>query len=238
MSNMGFIVGGYYLIQATETKGWINEKFFPPIIWSVSHHICEIYPESWIFTWTSDDGSAKERERNQEILNLDDDAFHALQLEFDDLFNQDKFGFPNVFLSLALARNFCKRYLTHISNIKLLSIALADEYWEQFIQKTIPGKNMGEYAIRIKLRERGVVEPEAVFKGFEVLGYDHGQFCSYICNSLQDDYSKKLGVSLNKNGFIENYDEARKAAEYTMSDEVKAEPYLWFPWLISEYSIV
>ena len=76
-----------------------------------------------------------------------------------------------------------------------------------------------------------------MFRGFEVLGYDHGQFGSYICNSLQDDYSKKFGISLNKNGFIENYNDARKATEYTMSDEAKAEPYLWFPWLISEYSI-
>jgi hypothetical protein len=234
---MEFIIGGYYLIQATESKAWMNEKFFPPMIWSASHHICEIYPQSWIFTWTSDDVSAKERKRNQEILELDDDAFHSLQLEFDNLFNQDEFGFPNVFFSLVLARNFYRRYLKHLSNIKLLSIALPDEYWEQFIQETVPGKNMGENGIRIKLRARHSVEPEAMFKGFEVLGYDNSQFCSYICNSLEDDYSKKLSISLNKNGFIENYDDARKAAQYTMLDETQAEPYLWFPWLISEYSI-
>lgn len=231
---MEFIIGGYYLIQATESKKWMNEKFFPPLIWSASRHICEIYPESWILPWASDDVSAKE---NQEILELDDAEFKALQLEFNNLFNQDEFGFPNVFLSLAVARNFHGRYLKHLSNIKLLSIALADEYWEEFIQETEPGKNMGEPGIRIKLRSRHSVEPEAMFKGFEVSGYDHGQFCSYICNSLQEDYSKKFGISLNKNGFIESYDDARKAADYTMLDETKAEPYLWFPWLISEYSM-
>jgi hypothetical protein len=229
-----FIIGGYYLIQATESKKWMNEKFFPTLIWSASRHICEIYPESWILPWVSDDVSATE---NQEILELDDAEFKALQLEFNNLFNQDEFGFPNVFLSPAVARNFHGRYLKHLSNIRLLSIALADEYWEEFIQETEPGKNMGEYGIRTKLRARRSVEPEAVFKGFEVLGYDHGQFCSYICNSLQDDYSKKFGISLNKNGFIESYDDARKAADYTMLDETKAEPYLWFPWLISEYSM-
>ena len=234
---MEFIVGGYYLIQGTEPKEWMNEKFFPPLVWSASHHICESYPDSWIFTWTSDEGSAKERERNQEILKLDNDAFHSLQLEYDNLFNKAEFGFPNVFYNPALARNFYSKYLSNLSNIKLLSIALADEYWEQFIQETIPGKNMGEHGIRTKLRASQSVEPEAMFRGFEVLGYDHGQFCSYICNSLQDDYSKKFGISLNKNGFIENYNDARKATEYTMSDEAKAEPYLWFPWLISEYSI-
>lgn len=233
---MDFIIGGYYLIQATESKKWMNEKFFPPLIWSASHHICEIYPDSWILSWVSDDVSAKERERNQEILKLDDDSFHALQLEFDDLFNKDEFGFPNLFLSLAVARDFQGRYLKHLSNIKLLSIALSDEYWEEFIQETVQGENMGEHGIRTKLRARRSVEPEAVFNGFEVLGYNHGQFCSYICNSLQEDYSKNFGISLNKDGLIEDYNDARKAAEYTMSDEAKAEPYLWFPWLISEYS--
>src|SRR5687767_4074206 len=179
---MEFIVGGYYLIQATESKKWMNEKFFPPLIWSASRHICEIYPDSWILPWVSDDVSAKE---NQEILELDDDAFHSLQLEFNNLFDQDEFGFPNVFFSLALARNFHGRYLKHLSNIKLLGIALADEYWEEFIQETVPGKNMGENGIRIKLRARHSIEPEAMFRGFGVLGYDHGQFCTYICNSLQ-----------------------------------------------------
>ena len=232
---MEFIVGGYYLIQATESKKWMNEEFFPPLIWSASHHICEIYPDSWILPWVSDDNSAKERERNQEILKLDDDAFHALQLEFNDLFNQDEFGFPNVFLSPAVARNFHVRYLKHLSNIKLLSIALADECWEEFIQETEPGENMGEHGIRTELHARRSIEPETTFMGFEVLSYNYGQFCSYICNSLQDDYSKKFGISLNKDGLIEDYNDARKAAEYTMSDEAKAEPYLWFPWLISEY---
>ena len=234
---MEFIIGGYYLIQATESKKWRNEEFFPPIIWSASHHICEIYPDSWILPWVLDDHSAKKREHNQEILNLDDEAFHALQVEFNDLFNKDEFGFPNVFPSLAVARNFHGRYLKHLSNIKLLSISLADEYWEEFIQETEPGESMGEHGIRLKLRSRYSVEPEAMFKGFDILGYDHGQFCSYICNSLQDDYSQKFGVSLNQNGFIENYEDARKAADYTMLDETKAEPYLWFPWLISEYSV-
>ena len=234
---MEFIVGGYYLIQATESKKWINEKFFPPLIWSASHHICEIYPDNWILPWVSDDHSARERERNQEILKLDNNALHSLQLEFNNLFNKDEFGFPNLFLSLAVARDFHGKYLKHLSNIKLLSIALADEYWGEFIQETVQGENMGEHGIRTKLRARRLIEPEAVFKGFEVLGYNYGQFCSYICNSLQDIYSTKFRISLNKNGFIENYNDAQKAAEYTMSKEAKAEPYLWFPWLISEYSI-
>ena len=177
----------------------MNEKFFPPLIWSASRHICEIYPESWILPWVSDDVSAKE---NQEILELDDAEFKALQLEFNNLFNQDEFGFPNVFISLVVARNFHGRYLKHLSNIKLLSIALADEYWEEFIQETEPGKNMGEYGIRTKLRARRSVEPEAVFKGFEVLGYDHGQFCSYICNSLQDDTRKNLAFPSTRTGLL------------------------------------
>jgi hypothetical protein len=81
------------------------------------------------------------------------------------------------------------------------------------------------------------LEPEASFRGFEILGHDDASFCSFVCNALERDYDKALGIALNTNGLINSYQDAVRAADYTMRDEVGAEPLLWQPWLVSEYAL-
>ncbi len=55
-----------------------------------------------------------------------------------------------------------------------------------------------------------------------------------MCNSLETDYSTKLNISFNRNGLIDNFEDAEKAADFTNSPEVGAEPVLWQPWAIIE----
>jgi hypothetical protein len=170
-------------------------------------------------------------------LRQDEASFHQLQQEFDRLLDNGEFGFPNVFFSVALARNFYSKYLRHLPDVKLLSIALPEDCWEVFIQEFAPAGNVAENGVRQKLRARCPLEPEASFRGFEILGHDYASFCSFVCNSLERDYDKELGITLNANGLISSYKHAVRAADYTMLDEVGAEPLLWHPWLISEYAL-
>jgi hypothetical protein len=170
-------------------------------------------------------------------LRQDEVSFHQMQREFDKLLDDGEFGFPNVFFSLALARNFYSKYLRHLPDVKLLSIALPKDYWEAFIREFAPVGNVAENGVRQKLRARCPLEPEASFRGFEILGHDYASFCSFVCHALEGDYDKALGIALNTNGLINSYQDAVRAADYTMLDEVGAEPLLWQPWLISEYAL-
>jgi hypothetical protein len=160
-----------------------------------------------------------------------------MQLEFDAFLENDKFGFPNVFFDLQLAQRFCSQYLQHLSEVKLLSIALRAEECANFITHYTPPPQVAENGVRRKLRAGQSIEEQAQFRGFEILGHDGASFCSFVCNSLEKDYHEKLGIRFNQHGLIDYYIDAQRAANYAMLDEVGAEPYLWHPWAISEYPL-
>jgi hypothetical protein len=74
--------------------------------------------------------------------------------------------------------------------------------------------------------------------GFEPLGYDYGGFHSFICNSLEKDYSKDLHLPINEHGRFSELAACERAVEYTRLDSTGAEPALWQPWLVVEYPLV
>ena len=234
---MDFFVGGYFLVQVASSADWIKNKILLPAkFWTVSTCICEIYPDTWIFSWTSK--STKSANDYQEILKLDDEGFKSVQAWADEMFRKDELGWPNVFLNLEAARQFYVQYLRHLPDIKLLSIALSESYSMEFIEENKPQPGMGEGGVYIKLQQRQLLDNSAITRGFEVLGDEWGgQFHSFICNSLETDYAERLNISLNQNGLIDSYEDAVRAANYTNLDEVGSEPALWQPWLISEYPL-
>ncbi|NIS78942.1 MAG: hypothetical protein GTO14_01670 [Anaerolineales bacterium] len=228
-----FIIGGYYLVQGTETEEWMDSRFIPTPFWSVSSHLCEIFPDTWILGWNNDSESDKYRR----LLGLDEIAFQHLQAEFTSLFEQGSFGFPNVFFNPEIALDFHSQYLSHLSHLKLLSIALDEKYWASFIEENEPHQGTGESGIRAMLRARKIYSDQGRFRGFEVLGFDGANFCSFVCNSLEIDFHQKLEIVFNPNGLIGDYEMAKRAATYTMKPEVGAEPYVWHPWRITEHSL-
>jgi hypothetical protein len=221
---MDFVVGGYFLVQVAPSADWLkNKTLLPAKFWTVSTCICEIYPDTWIFSGTSK--STKPTINYQEILKLDDESFKSLQATADEMFRKDE-----------TARQFYVQYLRHLPDIKLLSIALSEPDAVEFIEENKPEPGMGEGGVYIKLQQRQLLDSSAMPRGFEVLGDEWGgQFHSFICNSLETDYAERLNISLNQNGLIDSYEDAVRAANYTNLDEVGAEPALWQPWLISEY---
>lgn len=231
---MDFFVGGYFLVQGFQSADWMkNKTLLPAKFWTVSNCICEIYPDTWIFSWASN--SANDY---QKILKLEEEGFKSLQAWADELMTKDELGWPNVFLNITTAKQFYVQYLRHLPDIELLSIALSEPYLIEFIEENKSGPGIGEGGVYKKLQQRQLLENSAIARGFEILGDEYGgQFHSFVCNSLETDYKERLNISLNQNGLIDSYEDAIKAANYTNLDEVGAEPVLWQPWLISEYPL-
>jgi hypothetical protein len=215
----------------------MDQGIVPPFLWSGSRHICTIFPDSWILPWTTTD-ITDEKERYRILLNLDPESFEVLQNKFHDLHSKDQFGFPNVFYSVGIAQSFYRDNLSHLPNLKLVSIALSDSECEQFVQESEPPPGFGENGIHRMMRYGQILKEDvALVMGFDVLGYDDANFCSFLCNSLERDYHDVLGVDLNNYGLIDTFEIARRAAVYTMQDDVGAEPYNWRTWKISEYPL-
>jgi hypothetical protein len=230
-----FYIGGYFIVKPAKIEKWQNKKLLPKIIWTPSH-LCDIYPGAEGLSWASDTKESKKWEK--ELMLSNEEAIDIRKL-CDELFELEKLGWLSVFLDLESVDLFMSAINpTLTKDWKILCIATTKKYVEEYIEffKQEEGSNVveGEYGVRKMLRKT-IVCPDIMngFRGFEILGCEYGFFHSFMCHSMENDYSKKLGIHLNKNGLIDNFKDAEKASDFTRSP-LHAEPALWQPWAIIE----
>ncbi len=164
---MDFFVGGYFLVQGVQSPDRMNKTLLPSKLWTVSQCLCEIYPDNWVFSWGTK--SPNDNKDYQAILKLDDDTFKLMQAWADEMFSKGELGWPYVFMNVATAQHFCLQYLQNIPDIKLLSIALSDTYWAEFIENNKPEPGRGAGGIYQKLLQKQVYDGNAITRGFELL---------------------------------------------------------------------
>jgi hypothetical protein len=234
---MDYYLGGYYLVEGLPRPPQMA-SFLPEVLWTVSACICNVYPDAWAFPWVNTDPDRQAEE--QARLGLSDTDYGHMQAWVNTTFNEQRFGWPNVWLDLASARQYYHHYLRSIVGIKLLAIALPAPYLEDALAASAPKPGMGEDGVHQMLQlRRTLTEPEAEHaRGFEVLGIDlGGTFHTFLCNYLEVPYRDELGLTFNHNGLLASLADAQRASEYTNLDSTAAEPVSWHPWLVVEYSL-
>lgn len=232
---MDFYIGGYYLIEGTSIKDWMNHDLLPSQIFTPSSCICDLHPDDICLSWVTVDKKVKAAYR--EKLGITKDQFVKLQEDVDESFNGDKYGWQQVFIEVEEARKYYRKWLTKIPNIKLVAIAASKKHRDTFLaEEKQEGENAGSYGNWLALQKELSIDMSQGLLGFEVLGFEMGGFHSFICNSLENDFSNKLGIKFNDYGLISSYSEASKAADYAQDPDVGAEPALWQPWAIVELS--
>lgn len=233
---MDFYLGGYYLVEGAPRPDWVA-PFLPDTLWTVSACICPTYPDSWGLSWVSE--SEEDLQKIRDRLGLENKTFQELRREIDTAFLQERFGWPNVWLDLADARSFQRRYLRSLSRLKLLAIALPEIYVEDFLREEAPAHpNAGEIGVHQRILRRERWESAGDFRGFDILGVAiSGSLHTFVCNGLEDLYRDQLGIAPNQHGLIAGYDDAVRAAEYTNLETTAAEPVGWYPWLVEEYPL-
>jgi hypothetical protein len=238
---MEYYLGGYYLVEGIARPEQFS-SFLPDTLWSLSNCMCHIYPNAWALPWVNT--SADDLEEMRLRLSLTQAEFVGMQAGVDTAFNEERFGWPHVWLDLASARDFHNRYLSAILQVKLLAIALAETHLENALHDTAPWPGEGEWGVhqmlsrRLMLSQADTEQPVGQPRGFEVLGADHGGgFHSFLCNYLEKPYRETLGLSFNEHGLLTNKAEAGRAADFTNLETTGAEPVPWYPWLVVEYPL-
>jgi hypothetical protein len=145
-------------------------------------------------------------------------------------------GWPGVFLDLSTAQEFSRRFLQRRSEIKLLSLHLPQRYVEEFLAEAHPQGNEEPSGFFSAVNSGVRATAEGRPLGFEPLGFDQSGFHSFLCNSLEEDYSSRLGLVLNEHGRFSELEDSEAAVHYTRLDSTGAEPALWQPWLVVEYT--
>ena len=232
---MEYFMGGYFLVAGKDSEPWMHQELLPSKIYTPSACICDLHPDDICLSWVSGDKNAKAEYRNK--LGISEAQFSILQESVDDSFANDKYGWIQVFLTLPEAQAYYAQWLTELEDIKLLGIATTAEHREIFLREEKPdGEKAGASGVWLALKRGSKIELDTGFLGFEVLGYELGGFHSFMCNSMEKDFSEKLNIKLNGYGFIPDIDSANRAADYAQDPDIGAESALWQPWAVIELS--
>jgi hypothetical protein len=230
-----FYVGGFYLVEGT-TQFPASRPYLPSTFWTISACICDVYPDTWAFSWTNVAPDTL-RERQQH-LQLTDAAFAHVRTECDQALTTHILGWPDMWLDLPAARTFYQMYLQHLDTIKLLAIALPAAYWDDAIRDVAPLDGYAGGGVYQLLQQQQALPDGYVVRGYDILGAEYGDaFHSFFCNGLEQAYQDVLHLSLNAQGLIEQYESAQHATEYTNLETTGAEPVPWYPWLVVEYPL-
>jgi len=233
---MDYYLGGYYLVEGVNRPEY-SATFLPLTIWSISSCISPNYPDIWALPWTS--YQDEKRLAFQTRLGLANTEFKEMQAWVNTAFNEDQFGWPNVWLNLDDAQEYYRCYLQAIPQMKLLAIGIPASYLDQCLKAAQPDAGMGQTGLYLLLLKPQKLSEfsNADARRFELLNVEHGYVShSFLCNHLEADY-QKMKLTFNEYGLLADYDDARQAEEFTNLETTPAEPGPWFPWLIVEYPL-
>lgn len=232
---MNFISGGYYIITPIERADYMEKELIPETILSVSECICDFHPETTVL-WG---GSNEEKRKYAQQLNISQGTYKEIEKWVEDKLEEGIFGFPQVFTTIELAREFLAKFLCHLSNTKIIGIGLPEEYIEEFIEyeESQNKEEENQYGIeKLLLRRIPIEVKDSKMMGYEVLGFEYGSFHSYLCNGLEKDFDEHFKFTLNQNGFLPSLEDASRYCDYSNDEDLGTEPVLWLPWAIFEYS--
>jgi hypothetical protein len=229
------VCGGYFLTRAVERPAYVSSDLLPPRILSLSHCICDFVPDLWAIEWV--DYSPADRAAEAEKWGIQAADLSQVIEWITEQIDAGEFGWPCVFFSPHDARSFAQRFLPRSEGVRLLGIGLPATDVEQFLATAAPGPSEGVPGIDQAISSRAGLEEVGTALGWEVLCYEYGSFCSWLCNHLERDVAEQFGIRPNETGFIATAGDAVRAAEYCGREEVGAEPGFWAPWLVVEYDL-
>ena len=205
------------------------------MIWSICNCVNPIFPDSWGLPWVTT--TEEKLLAIQTRLGLTDAEFKEMQDSLNIAFNEERFGWPNVWLNLKDAQEYYKRYLQTIPHVKLLAIGIPSHYFDECLEAAEPDAGMGKAGLYLRLLEPQKLVDLDHALGFELLNLDVGNIGhSFLCNHLEKEY-QKMELTFNEHGLLADYKNAKRAEEITNLDTTGAEPGPWFPWLIVEYPL-
>ncbi|WKA57068.1 hypothetical protein QWY16_11185 [Planococcus shenhongbingii] len=230
---MKHVSGGYYIIDPCPRPEGMDETLVPPIILSLSEYFCKFHPDTVFVTYNV---SVAGKRRYARQLGLPETDYAAIEKWVEDRFAEGLFTYSQVFMTLATARDFCARFLTHVPEPLLVGIGLPEELVQYFLtyEGTLVKPDKERYGFeKLLLNGIEVEKTGATLLGYELLAFEYGAFITYLFNGQEREYDEHFDFKLNEHGLIPSLEEAMRYAKYS-NDE--SEEYFWLPWAIFSYS--
>lgn len=231
-----YISGGYFITKLTKRPEYMSPQLLPDLIVSASDCIVDIFPNFWAISWA---GGITNEERKQQAnkFGLPTKSLEELINWTTECLAKDELAYPTMFINFDDAKTFIKNFGTSIPNTVLLGIGLHKSLVSKFLADAKPPAEGIMPAVYYSINKQLKLAQGGRSIGFEVLGYDeYGSNHSWLCNDLQSDANEQFGIRPGKLGLLDTLAEATKVAEHASREEVGAEPGVWLPWLVVQYS--
>ena len=228
-----YVTGGYFIVREFARDRRMDSTNFQGRIVSVSRCLADILPDLWAIDWVI----YEDRERRKKAARFDLTP-HAMIKVIEYLtqsLQENETGWPGVFYSLEMAHQFVNAYLDPGCDFKLLGIGLHERLVESFLKNKNLLQENTKYGIYEAVSRREQLDSSGIPLGFEILGYDQGDFHSWLCDGLHLEIEKEFAYGLNQSGLIDNFKEALNASIFIEQEGLNAEPGIWMPWLLVEY---
>ena len=222
-----FYNAGYFLIEGMKRAEHMSAEILPESIYSLSTCICDLHPPVAMLSWVGKQGFSPNE--YQQRLGLSDEVFLEVITKLDKFYEEQIFGFNSVFFQENAAQEFAKTYLHKIENLKLFQAISPAQLTDQILRETQTETYTPDGFETVLLKKEVVEIDSSALLGYEIIVYDFGSCCSFICNGLETDFQNNLGIKINSKGYISSLNDAGKAAEYCNLESTGAEEGYWFP---------
>ena len=228
-----YVSGGYFVTQLFDRPERMSVDLLPGQILSVSRCLAAILPDSWNLSWVRT--SEEERYCAAAKFGLSPETTAELVEWVTERFDRNEVGFPGIFNSIETARALLERFPLP-KNCLLLGLGLHKQFVAEFkaVEAVVPG--VGNGGVWQCVSAEQALADGFLIEGYEILGYDYGDFHSWLCNGLEVDADRLFGIRPAKHGLLARLDQADMVTEYVRRDETGAEPGLWLPWLVVRYA--
>jgi len=142
-----------------------------------------------------------------------------------------------VFYSTNVASRFVEDFRVSTQDLVLFSIGLHKKHVGLFLEKTRSPERIVPSGIWLTVQKGLPPEVGGRVIGYDVLGYELAWAHSWLCYSFEKDVRDRLGIRPNRHGFIENFGDAERVAEYADNSDAPIENKPWLPWLVTVHPI-
>jgi len=234
-----YLSAGYFVTKRVDRPAYSAQDILPGKVLSASSCICPFIPDTWCIEWTSD--SFERRRQAAEVFKLPSAAL-SQAMEWVTVRFGAEIGWPNVCFELEVAFELVNRFLPAAEDLVIFGLGLHPQFFEAFRAATEPPPQPEGYVpvgghgiFEASLRQKPLAEGGVSF-GFEPLVFNASLSCSWLCNGLEVEARDRLGIVPNVHGFLDTFEAAVKCVGYISQAKVGAEPGLWLPWLIVDYT--
>ena len=223
---MDHFTGGYYLMLPNQHHGPATD--YKLLTCSTCYNDSVL--GTWAIPWVKPDSL-----QLQEVvrkLKITQELIKEIQDWVGNKIEQQRIGWPEVFLDLATVEEFSDKYFAHLPDREILQIVFPAVERAAFMKAFAPTtKSDGALGIYDVLSREEIEVPDEnwVTVGYDLIGVEiSGDFHTFHCHKLAEEFKRLYNLELNEFGLMKELYNRNDLVAFMKDESNGFEPVPWF----------